>query len=192
MCDRDLDSNSEMVKTKVLDRINKKASNIKLLILDVDGVLTDGRLGYCDDGSEMKFFDVRDGHGIKLLMRAGIEVAIISGRYSKAVEHRASDLGIKIVFQKALVKIEAFEEILKMKNLEDHQVCVVGDDLPDLPLIRRCGLSFSVPQGVEDIKRDVDCITANDGGRGAVRQVCEMLLKSQGLWEKVTSRYFNE
>ncbi len=171
--------------------IEEKARNIKLLILDVDGVLTDARVVYTDDGKEMRFFDARDGHGIKLLMRAGIEVAIVSGRYSKSVEYRADDLGIKMVFQKALNKIEVYEEILEMKNMADRQICAVGDDLPDLPVLRRCGLSFAVPESVEELKREVDFITKKQGGRGSVREICEIILKAQGLWEKVTARYYS-
>ena len=169
--------------------ISDKAQHIKLLVLDVDGVLTDGKVIYADSGEELKFFDARDGHGIKLLMRAGLEVAIITGRASRAVEHRAANLGITIVYQKALNKIEAYEEILKMKNLTDRQVCVVGDDLPDLPMLRRCGLSFAVPDSAQELRDFVDCITAKEGGRGAVREVCETLLKAQGLWEKAVARY---
>lgn len=170
--------------------ITEKARNIKLLILDVDGVLTDGKVVYADSGEELKFFNVKDGHGIKLLVRAGIDVAIITGRYSKAVENRAADLGIKMVFQKALNKIEAYEEILRIKDLTDSEVSAVGDDLPDLPVLRRCGLSFAVPGSVEEVKEEVDCITKREGGMGAVREACEIILRAQGLWEKVTARYY--
>jgi len=170
--------------------IAEKARNIRLLVLDVDGVLTDGSVVYTDSGEELKFFDVKDGHGIKLLMRAGIEVAIITGRSSQAVEKRAADLGITTVCQKALQKVVPYEEIVRGKNLKDSQVCVVGDDLPDLPILRRCGLSFAVADGIDEVKSEVDCITERKGGHGAVREVCERLLREQGLWEKVTARYY--
>jgi 3-deoxy-D-manno-octulosonate 8-phosphate phosphatase (KDO 8-P phosphatase) len=167
----------------------ERIRNIKLLVLDVDGVLTDGRIIYSDSGEELKFFDVKDGHGIKLLQRAGIEVAFVTGRRSRVVEHRAHDLGITLVSQKALNKIEAYEEILKIKNLQDEDVCVVGDDLPDLPLLRRCGFSVAVANSVEEVIREVDYITTKEAGRGAVREVCDLILKAHGLWETVTARY---
>jgi 3-deoxy-D-manno-octulosonate 8-phosphate phosphatase (KDO 8-P phosphatase) len=167
------------------ERIRK----IKLLILDVDGVLTDGRIIYSDSGEEIKLFDVKDGHGIKLLQRAGIDVAFITGRRSTVVEHRARDLGVALVFQKALNKIEAYEEILTIKNLRDEQICVVGDDLPDLPMLRRCGFSVAVPDGVEEVTQQVDYVTTKEAGRGAVREICELILKTCGLWETVTARY---
>lgn len=170
--------------------VDAQAGKIKLLILDVDGVMTDGRVVYADSGEELKFFDVRDGHGIKLLMRAGIEVALVTGRRSAVVQKRADDLGIGKVYQKALKKIEAYEEILSTGDLTDEQVAVVGDDLPDLPLLRRCGLAVCVKNGIDEAKKESDYITSNEGGRGAVREVCELILKAQGLWEKVTKRYY--
>ena len=112
--------------------ITQKAKKIKLLILDVDGVMTDGKIVYSDSGEELKFFDSRDGHGLKMLMRTGIDVAIITGRMSKAVEHRAANLDIGMVYQKALNKLEAYEEIVARKCLSDQEICAVGDDLPDV------------------------------------------------------------
>ncbi|MCX5894486.1 MAG: HAD-IIIA family hydrolase [Proteobacteria bacterium] len=168
----------------------EKVRKIKLLVLDVDGVLTDGSVVYSDSGEELKLFNVKDGHGIKLLMRAGIEVAFITGRSSQALERRAQDLGVRIVFQKALQKIEAYEEILKIKNLRDEEICVVGDDLPDLPILRRCGFSVGVADSVEEVKREVDYVTIKEAGKGAVREVCEIILKATGRWEAITARYF--
>ncbi len=168
----------------------EKVRKIKLLVLDVDGVLTDGSVVYSDSGEELKFFNVKDGHGIKLLMRAGIEVAFITGRSSQALEHRAQDLGVRIVFQKALQKIEAYEEILKIKNLRDEEICVMGDDLPDLPILRRCGFPVGVADSVEEVKREVDYVTIQEAGQGAVREVCEIILKATGRWEAITARYF--
>ncbi len=168
----------------------EKARAIKLLILDVDGVLTDGKIIYTEQGEELKCFDVKDGHGIKLLLRAGIEVALVTGRRSAAVEHRARDLGIRLVFQKALNKIEVYEEIRAGHRLRDEEVCVMGDDLTDLPILRKCGFSVAVPDSVEEVKREVDYITQKEAGKGAVREVCEIILKARGLWETVTTRYF--
>jgi 3-deoxy-D-manno-octulosonate 8-phosphate phosphatase (KDO 8-P phosphatase) len=170
--------------------ITEKAKHIKLLILDVDGVMTDGKVIYSDSGEELKFFNTSDGHGLRLLMRAGINVAIVTGRTSRAVEHRAADLGIKILFQKALIKIEAYEKILMSEKLIDREICAVGDDLPDLPVLRKCGLSFAVQNCVEELKSEVDYITEQCGGNGAVREICEIILKAQGLWKKVTARYY--
>jgi 3-deoxy-D-manno-octulosonate 8-phosphate phosphatase (KDO 8-P phosphatase) len=168
----------------------EKARAIKLLILDVDGVLTDGKIVYADRGEELKCFDVKDGHGIKLLLRAGIEVALVTGRKSAAVEHRAQDLGINLVFQKALNKIEAYEELRATQKLRDEELCVMGDDLPDLPILRKCGFSVAVPDSVDEVKREVDYVTNKEAGKGAVREVCEIILKAQGLWGRVTARYF--
>jgi 3-deoxy-D-manno-octulosonate 8-phosphate phosphatase (KDO 8-P phosphatase) len=168
----------------------EKARDIKLLILDVDGVLTDGKIVYTDRGEEAKAFDVKDGHGLKLLMRAGIPVALITGRSSPAVEHRARDLGITRIYQKAINKIEAYEELRRAENLRDEEICVVGDDLPDLPILRICGFSVAVADSAEEVKREVDYVTNKEAGKGAVREVCDIILKARGLWETVTGRYF--
>jgi 3-deoxy-D-manno-octulosonate 8-phosphate phosphatase (KDO 8-P phosphatase) len=170
--------------------ITKKAKNIKLLILDVDGVMTDGKVVYSDSGEELKFFDSRDGHGIKMLMRTGVQVAIITGRLSKAVEHRAANLGIAIVYQKALNKIEAYEEILAQNSLADQDICAVGDDLPDAPLLRRSGLAVAVPGAVDEVRMLAHYTTRHAGGDGAVREVCDMIMKAQGTWQAVTARYY--
>jgi 3-deoxy-D-manno-octulosonate 8-phosphate phosphatase (KDO 8-P phosphatase) len=168
----------------------EKARDIKLLILDVDGVLTDGKIVYTDRGEEAKAFDAKDGHGLKLLMRAGIPVALITGRSSPAVEHRARDLGITRVYQKAINKIEAYEELRRAENLRDAEICVVGDDLPDLPILRICGFSVAVADSAEEVKREVDYVTNKEAGKGAVREVCDIILKARGLWGAVTDRYF--
>jgi 3-deoxy-D-manno-octulosonate 8-phosphate phosphatase (KDO 8-P phosphatase) len=168
----------------------EKARDIKLLILDVDGVLTDGKIVYTDRGEEAKAFDVKDGHGLKLLMRAGIPVALITGRSSPAVEHRARDLGITRIYQKAINKIEAYEELRRAENLRDEEICVVGDDLPDLPILRICGFSVAVADSAEEVKREVDYVTNKEAGKGAVREVCDIILKARGLWGAVTDRYF--
>ena len=168
----------------------QQLKSIKILILDVDGVLTDGRVIYTDSGEEIKRFDVRDGHGLKLLMRSGIEVILLTGRESKVVLHRARDLGIEHVYQKALNKIEVYKEILAKWNLEDKEVGFVGDDLIDLPVLRKVGFSASVPDAVPEVKEIVDHITTKKGGEGAVREICELLLKAQNKWEAVTEKYY--
>ena len=170
--------------------IMQKAQKIRLLILDVDGVMTDGKVVYSDSGEELKFFDSRDGHGLKMLMRTGIDIAIITGRMSKAVDHRAANLGIEMVYQKALNKIEAYEEIISRKSLADQDICTVGDDLPDAPLLRRSGLAVAVPGAVDEVRLVAHYTTRHAGGDGAVREVCDMIMKAQGTWQAVTSRYY--
>ena len=168
----------------------KKVKAVKLLILDVDGVMTDGSIIYDDDGKEIKIFDVKDGHGIKLLMRAGIDVAIITARESQVVLHRAKNLGIDMVYQKAMDKVEAFNEILQKKQLSEKEVAYVGDELVDIPLLRKVGFAAAVKDAVEDLKMYVDFITEKNGGQGAVREICELILKTQGKWGEATEKYF--
>lgn len=167
-----------------------KAQKIRLLILDVDGVMTDGKVVYTDSGQELKFFDSRDGHGLKMLMRTGVDVAIITGRLSQAVAHRADNLGIATVYQKALNKIEPYNEIAAQKGLADDEICAMGDDLPDLPVLRRAGLAVAVPDAVDAVRQLADYTTRHSGGNGAVREVCEIIMKAQGTWQTVTARYY--
>jgi 3-deoxy-D-manno-octulosonate 8-phosphate phosphatase (KDO 8-P phosphatase) len=173
-----------------MKRVNrKKLKSIKLLMLDVDGVLTDGKIIYNDRGEEIKAFNVRDGHGLKLLMRAGIEIALITGRKSKVVLHRARDLGIKKVYQRVTNKIEIYEKILKGKKLKDINVGFVGDDLVDIPVLKRVGFSAAVGDAIPEVKKVVDYVASKKGGEGAVREICELLLKVQNKWEGITERY---
>ena len=167
----------------------QKLKPIKLLILDVDGVLTDGRVIYTDSGEEIKRFDARDGHGLKLLMRSGIGVVLLTGRKSKAVLHRARDLGIEHVHQKATNKIAVYAEILTRSKVPDKNVAFVGDDLVDIPVLKRVGFSAAVPDAVPEVKEIVDYVTRKNGGEGAVREICELLLKAQNKWDKVTEKY---
>ncbi len=168
---------------------NEKIKPIKLLILDVDGVLTDGKILYNDRGEEIKAFDVKDGHGIKLLMRSGIEVVLITGRESEVVLHRARDLGIEQVHQKVKNKIEVYEKILEEKKLNDRNVGFIGDDLIDMPVLRRVGFSATVLDAIQEVKEVADYTASRKGGEGAVREICELLLKAQNKWEEVTDRY---
>jgi len=156
----------------------------------VDGVLTDGRVVYDGGGRELKFFHIRDGHGIKLLQRAGLRVGILSGRRSSAVRLRAKELGIDLLLQKALDKAKVLEAILREKKIRAEQVCFVGDDLVDLPVFGRIGLAVAVADSVEDVRARAHYITHHPGGQGAVREVCEMILKAQGKWKRVTQKYF--
>lgn len=171
------------------DELKKRIIPVKMMIFDVDGVLTDGRVIYTDDGSELKEFDAQDGHGIKLLQRAGIEVALISGRACRAVEHRALGLGISRVYQGSIVKTNPYEELLAETGLEEHETGYMGDDLIDIPVMRRAGFAVAVPNGAPHIFPYAHYITRASGGRGAAREVCEMILQAKGLWENVMGRY---
>ena len=167
-------------------------NRIKLLLLDVDGVMTDGRIIYLNDGGEAKAFDFKDGHGLKLIQRAGIKVGIITGRQSDIVARRAAELGIELVYQGAKDKMQPFMEILEKLGLKASEVAYVGDDLVDLPVMRLVGFSATVADASDDIKPYVDLVTSRPGGRGAVREVCDLLLKQSSLWTSVTSRYFED
>lgn len=170
--------------------MRERLRRIRLLLLDVDGVLTDGRIIYDAQGVETKAFDVKDGHGLKLLQRSGVQVGIITGRQSEVVNVRARELGIDIVYQGAKDKLVPFAEILQKLRLATDEVAYMGDDLPDLPVLRRAGWAVAPADAVGEIKPYVDYVTNCPGGRGAVREVCDLLLQEIGLWSEVTSRYF--
>lgn len=176
-------------KAGARNNVEEKAKAIKLLILDVDGVMTDGRIIYTDGGEEVKAFDVRDGHGLKMLIRGGVEVALLTGRESRVVLHRAKDLGIEMVYQGAKEKLPVFEGIMRDKGINYKDVCYVGDDLVDLPVLKRVGLSITVADAHYEVKGAVDYVTDMHSGRGAVREVCELLLKAQEKWEEIGGRY---
>jgi 3-deoxy-D-manno-octulosonate 8-phosphate phosphatase (KDO 8-P phosphatase) len=167
----------------------EKMRKIRILILDVDGVLTDGRIIISDDGQETKCFDVRDGHGLKMLKRIGIEVMFLTGRKSKVVEFRARELGVDKIYQGVLDKLAVYREILAERDISSEQVACMGDDIVDLPVLKRAGFSIAVCDSHSEILRAVDLVTKNPGGRGAVREVCEMLIKAQGKWEDLMERY---
>jgi 3-deoxy-D-manno-octulosonate 8-phosphate phosphatase (KDO 8-P phosphatase) len=167
-------------------------SAIRLLLLDVDGVLTDGRIIYSNDGNETKAFDVKDGHGIKLLQRAGIEVGLITGRESALVARRAAELGIEILYQGVRDKLEPFHQILEQLHLSAAQVAYVGDDIVDLPVMRRVGFAATVADAVDDVKAHAHLVTRRGGGRGAVREVCDLLLRKSGRWDELTRHYFDD
>jgi 3-deoxy-D-manno-octulosonate 8-phosphate phosphatase (KDO 8-P phosphatase) len=170
--------------------MEERLKRIKLLILDVDGVMTDGRIIFDSNGVESKFFNVKDGHGIKMAQRAGIEFAIISGRHSQVVANRAAELGIVHVYQKATDKLTPYLDILEKTGLDDSQVAFMGDDVIDIPVLRRVGFAAAPADAVEEVLPHVHFITNNRGGWGAVREVCDLLLKGQESWETITARYF--
>ncbi len=168
----------------------KIARGIKLLILDVDGVLTDGSIILDNDGNEFKAFHVRDGHGIRMLIRAGIKVAIITGRHSKVVERRAHELGITDVFQKCIKKKTAYAQLLAQHSLKDHEVAYIGDDIIDAPIMAVVGLPVAVADADEEAKKYALMITKGRGGRGAVREIADFILKAKGLWKGIVNEYF--
>jgi 3-deoxy-D-manno-octulosonate 8-phosphate phosphatase (KDO 8-P phosphatase) len=169
--------------------IKEKLKEIRLLVLDVDGVMTDGRIIMDDTGREIKNFNVRDGHGIKILQRCGVKVAILTGRKSKVVEHRANDLEIKDIYQKVYNKKEVFEKILIKHKLSADDVAFIGDDIVDVPVLKRVGFSVAVADALDVVKKSVDYVAKNKGGKGAVREICEMILKAQGKWPEIAARY---
>jgi 3-deoxy-D-manno-octulosonate 8-phosphate phosphatase (KDO 8-P phosphatase) len=169
--------------------IVEKARPVRLLLLDVDGVMTDGSIIYNDVGQESKNFNVRDGHGLKLLTRSGVDCALITARKSEALVHRARDLAIELVYQGAIDKLKAYEDILKKMDLTPEETAYVGDDVVDLPLLTRVGFSVAVCDAVEEVKERVDYVTETAGGRGAVREVVEIILKAKGIWDELMNRY---
>jgi 3-deoxy-D-manno-octulosonate 8-phosphate phosphatase (KDO 8-P phosphatase) len=164
---------------RISKAVRKKAQDIKLLLLDVDGVLTDGGIIIDDRGVETKHFNVRDGQGIVLLMRAGIEVGLITARTSKAVRYRAKELGLQIVHQGVQSKVTVYGEIRRQTGLAETQIAYIGDDIGDLQILHRVGLAVTVNDGWQELFRFVDYVTETPGGKGAVREVAELLLKAQ-------------
>ncbi len=163
-------------------KLKEIASGIKLLILDVDGVMTDGRIILDDSGRESKCFDVKDGQGLKLLINAGVDVAIITGRESKTVTYRAIDLGIKYIYQGVRDKRAACEKLITERGLSKKEVCCMGDDLPDIGMFECAGLPVAVADATKETMESALYVTKNSGGRGAVREICELILKSRNLW----------
>ncbi|MBE9529147.1 MAG: HAD hydrolase family protein [Proteobacteria bacterium] len=151
--------------------------------------MTDGSIIYSSGGGETKAFNVKDGHGIKLFKKAGLDVAIITARTSEVVERRAADLGVKLLYQGATDKLVVFKEILEIKSLDPSETAYIGDDVIDLPVLKRVGLSATVADAVEEVLSSVDYVATLSGGRGAVREVVELILKSQGLWDGLMKRY---
>ena len=165
--------------------ITQLASRIKLLLMDVDGVLTDGRILYSSDGVEIEAFHIRDGVGLRAAHRAGLLTALLTGRVSPAVARRAKELDISEIHKGIPDKVEIYETLLRRYNLTDEAVAYIGDDLNDLPLLARAGLAAAPADAADEVKARVAYVTARGGGRGAVREVIELILKAQGKWEEV-------
>jgi 3-deoxy-D-manno-octulosonate 8-phosphate phosphatase (KDO 8-P phosphatase) len=170
----------------------QRCTLIELLVLDVDGVLTDGGIIYGDNSLELKAFHVRDGSGLKIWEYVGKRAALITGRNSPIVEVRAAELGIKAVVQGALEKMPAFRELLATGGWRPEQVCCVGDDIPDLPLLRHSGLGVAVADACPDVIAEAHYVSRAAGGRGAVREVIELILRCQGLWRPLVERFRGE
>lgn len=175
-----------MIDQKIIERAKK----IKAFIVDIDGVMTDGRIIYSIYGDELKFFDVQDGLGISLLARAGIKTFIITAKRSRIVKMRARDMRVEKAYQGHHEKLNPFMDILKRYKVLPEEVCFVGDDLIDIPVLKRVGLAVAVPNAVDEVKTQSHLITRREGGRGAVREICDMILKAQGKWEQATGKYF--
>ena len=166
-----------------------KAKKIKMLLLDVDGVMTDGSITYGEECREIKSFNVRDGVSIKWLQRAGIEVAILSGRRSKALAYRAKELGINRAIQFQPIKLPAFTKLLEQTGLQPEEVAYIGDDIYDLPVLRRAGLGACPADAVAEVRKVSHYVCKSAGGHGAVREVAEIILKAQGKWANIVGQF---
>jgi 3-deoxy-D-manno-octulosonate 8-phosphate phosphatase (KDO 8-P phosphatase) len=169
--------------------ISNSARQVRLLILDIDGVLTDGGLQFDNRGEEYKTFNSLDGHGIRMMLDCGIEIAVITGRKSTIVDHRMGDLGVRHIYQGCRDKLAAFTTLLQATGLNPEQVAYVGDDLPDLPIMHRVGLSIAVQNAHAFVKQHSDWVTNLPGGSGAVREVTDYILQAQSLLEEKQNGY---
>ncbi len=169
--------------------IQERARAVKLAVFDVDGVMTDGRLFFTEAGETLKVFNTLDGHGMKMLSEGGIELAIISGRTSPALTHRARDLGISHVFQGVQDKLRTFESLYGGLRLTLEEIAAIGDDVVDLPILTRCGFSACVPGAPVEVRQRVHYVTQAAGGGGAVREFCELILRAQGKLDGLLKRY---
>ena len=175
------------------DTFHARLRRVKLLVLDVDGVLTDNSV-VLTNVDEFKAFSSLDGHGIRMLVRNGVRVAIITGRRSLAVERRAAELGIEAddVYQDKHSKTFSFRDLLTRHGIEPDEALFIGDDLPDLPPMRLCGVVITVPNAAEELLERADYVTCRPGGKGAVREVGDMILKAQGKWDEEMRRYLED
>jgi len=170
------------------DDVLERARRLRLMVFDVDGVLTDGTLYLGESGSEMKAFNVRDGHGLKMLKESGVELAILSARRSRAVDLRAAELGIVLVEQGASNKGASFDRLIGRLQLPPAAVGYMGDDVVDLPVLARCGFAVSVPEAPEIVRERVHHVTRSSGGRGAAREICELIMRAQNTLEQTLAR----
>ena len=166
-----------------------KLKKIKLVALDVDGVLTDGGIIINSDGTETKKFDVKDGSGISLARHVGMKFAVISGRFSEVISIRAKELKIADVYQDVIEKLNAYNDLKEKHCLKDDEICFIGDEIIDLPVFEKCGFSAAPADAVDEVRKAADYVCKKPGGRGCVREVLNMILKTQGLWQKAVNRY---
>jgi len=174
------------------DSLLEKANKIKLLICDVDGVLSDGKVYYSNQGEELKNFNIKDGLGIKQLLNSDIQVAIITGRKSAIVDKRAKELGIPFIYQGNVDKQSAYQDILEQMKIQKYQVAHIGDDLPDLPLMLQSGIGICVSDGYYLVQQQADWVTNKAGGQGAVREVCDLILTAQNKLSKIHQKYLQQ
>lgn len=172
-----------------MSAVSEKASRIRVAAFDVDGVLTDGRLFLSDSGEEIKAFHTLDGHGLKMLAASGVVIAIITGRRSRLVELRAANLGITHLYQGVEDKRVAFADLVGRLGLQPEQASYMGDDVVDLPVMRRCGLGISVPDAPLVVRTHADLVTSRPGGGGAVREACEFIMQAQGTLDTMLAPY---
>ncbi len=175
---------------QIPEQLKGRLSKIKLVIVDNDGVLTDGRIILGDYGDELKFFDVQDGFGLVMLRRAGLLTAIISAKKSRVNKRRAKELGVCKLYQNAFDKLKVFEKLTRQFKVTPEEACYVGDDLIDIPVLTRVGFGVAVANAVPEAKEAAHYVTTRGGGRGAVREVADMILQAQGRWAEATARYF--
>lgn len=171
------------------EELNTRAKKIKLLLLDVDGVLTDGKLYFSSTGEELKAFHILDGHGIKQLQESGVKVGIITGRESQLVTNRARELNIQILIQKSPDKLRALQTVAKQEQLELQQIAFMGDDYPDLPVIRAVGLGLTVANAHRELHAHCHWQSSKNGGEGAVREACDLLMQAQDSYQPALDRY---
>jgi len=170
-------------------QITDKLQKISLLLLDVDGVLTDGTIIYDDSNIETKMFNAKDGMGIRLLMDNGIQVGIVTGRASSALRNRCKNLGITMIFDGIQDKAQALKQIMLQTGKASQEIAFMGDDLPDLPIMNRVGLSVAVADAHEHVRAQAGLVASADGGKGAVREICEAILQAKGLWHNILNTY---
>jgi 3-deoxy-D-manno-octulosonate 8-phosphate phosphatase (KDO 8-P phosphatase) len=169
--------------------VEDRARRVKLILMDVDGVLTDGKIIFLTGGLEAKAFDSKDGVGIKLAQRAGLRTGVISGRESEALARRCEELGVDEIHQRVFEKVRAYDEIIARLGLKDEECCFIGDDLVDAPVLKRVGLPVSVADGHPALEPIVAYITDRPGGAAAVREVIDFVIRAQGKWDEVVGRY---
>jgi len=177
--------------TELDAELRERARRLTWLLFDVDGVLTDGKLAYDADGETLKLFHVKDGLGLKLAQRSGLRVGVLSGRRSPALQRRLEELGLDERILARSDKAHAFADFLDRRHLESHQVAFVGDDLLDLPVLRRCGLSFAPADAVPEVRQRVHRVLSRPGGKGAAREMVELVLRARGDWESLIEEFLN-